>query len=124
MPSVYDSAASLPIGSRTINANINGVGVACVVEGEWAPDKKTREIRRNNINGDRSDFQLRTEPTAFTVSLQVPNSSSLTPNLGAVFVNAAADGVNYVVTGVKKREVQGGFHMFDVGLTSEALPSV
>ena len=124
MSSVYDSSSSLPIGSRSINANINSAGVTCVVEGEWAPDKKTREIRRNDVNGDASDFQIRTEPTEFPVTLQVPNSAVLTPNLGALFVNAAGDGVNYVAKMVKRREVQGGFGLFDVTLRSETTPSV
>lgn len=116
MPSVYNSAANLPIGSRVITLN----ATSFVVEGEWAPDKKTREIRRNDVNGDSSDFQLRTEPTVFSATLQRANTDVAPPVMGNI---ANVDNINYVVTSIKPREVQGGFHMYDVGFRSVALPS-
>lgn len=119
MPSVYNSTANLPIGSRSLTID----GVAFVVEGEFGPQRTAREIRRNDQNGDFSARQLRTEPTTLQVTLQRSTTAvnGNGPNLGSN--NCNIDGTNFVVTGVKPREVQGGFHMFDVTLVSETLPS-
>jgi hypothetical protein len=116
MGSVYNSAASLPIGSRTLNLN----SVVYVVDGEFNPQYPTREIRRNDINGDRSDFQLRTEPATLSVSLQVPNISVTRPLLGEI---ANIDSVNWVTTQVTARERQGDFWLYDVSLTTTGLPN-
>jgi len=120
MPLVYNSSAAQPIGS--VQANISSV--LYVVEGELAPERKTREIRRNDLNGDRSDFQLRTEPSTLSVTLQRSSTSinANGPNLGDN--TAQFFGVNWVVQTCKPRQPQGDYHRYDVTFVSETLPSL
>lgn len=123
MPSVYNSTANLPLGSRIITID----AIPFVVEGDFSPTRTTREIRRNDVNGDRSAFQLRSEPTTLQVTLQRANTDVAVagPNMGtnACSINLGLANVNFVVTSVKPREPQGAFHLFDVTLVSETLPS-
>lgn len=119
MPLVYNSSAAQPVGSSQLNID----GLLFTVEGELSPERKTREIRRNDVNGDRADFQLRTEPSTLPVTLQRANTSVVQngPNLGSN--NVTAFGVNWVVMSCKPRQPQGDFHRFDVVLVSETVPS-
>lgn len=119
MPAVYNTIASQPIGS----ANINISGVFYIVEGEFSPQRSTREIRRNDENGDFLGRQLRTEPSTLSVTLQRSTTSvnSNGPNMGDN--SLVAFGSNWVVQSVKPRQVQGGFHLFDVTFVAETLPS-
>lgn len=123
MPSVYNSTANLPLGSRIIAID----NVTFVVEGDFSPTRTTREIRRNDQNGDYSACQYRSERTTLQVTLQRANTDVAVagPNMGSnnCSINLGTANVNFVVTTVKPREPQGAFHMFDVTLVSETLPS-
>lgn len=115
---IYESTAGLPTAGTTVN--IVGLVAAAVVEGEWAPARITRELRRNDVNGDLADRQLRAEPTAFTATIQCPNASVADPGMGNVVIESAT---NYIITAVKPRVAQGGYKLWELGLLSETLPT-
>lgn len=113
---VYESTANLPVGSRILNLN----SINYTVEGDFSPVYATREIRRNDVNGDASDFQIRAEPATLTVTLQVPNSSVTRPLLGTI---ANINSVNWVAVTVTPHERQGDLGTFEVTLRSATTPT-
>ena len=107
---VYANTANHPYGGRTIT-----IGSQAYVALNWAPNRNTREIRRNDIAGNRSDFRLEEEPVNASVTLQVPNGSPGTvPTMGVTFV---VDSRTYVVSAVTKNEPEGDYHTVDVSYT-------
>jgi hypothetical protein len=113
MALVYESSANLPVGSRTLNVN----SVTYVVEGDFAPVYGTRELRRNDVNGDQSDLQIRTEAGTLTVTLQQANTSMTRPLLGQI---ANINSANWVVVSVTPHEPQGEYGTFEISLRTPA----
>ena len=110
----YSNTANQPFGGIVIT--IGGIARRAL---NFAPNLNTREIRRNDVNGDRAEFQLREEPVNATVTLQENLSTSTPPAMGATF---AVDGRNYVVTSVTKAKPEGDFWTIDVGYTDATGP--
>ena len=110
---VYESTANLPIGSRTLNVN----SVNYVVEGDFAPVYPSRELRRNDVNGDQADLQIRTEAGTLTVTLQRLNVAQTRPLLGHV---ANINSANWVVVSVTPHEPQGEYNTFEISLRTPA----
>lgn len=117
MPNLpYSSTASLPFGGRTITIN----AVAYIAR-NWKPEKKTREIRRNDENGDENAFMLRPEPTSQSgLTLQLATASTAVPAMGQEFT---VDALDYVVTAAGKAEAQGEFHTVDIDYKAKVLPT-
>jgi hypothetical protein len=98
--------------------NVNSVQY--VVEGDFAPVYPTRELRRNDQNGDQSALQIRTEPATLTVTLQRPTTANSRPKLGEI---ANVDSVNWVVTSVTPHEPMGEYHTFEISLRTPTVPT-
>jgi len=116
MALVYESTANLPVGSRTLNLN----SVSYVVEGTFSPVYPTRQLRRNDINGDQQDLQIRTEPGTLTVTLQKALTSTTRPLLGEV---ANINAVNWVAIQVTPNELQADYATFEVQLQTPVTPT-
>jgi hypothetical protein len=117
MPNLpYSSTANLPFGGKVVTIN----SVAYIAR-NWKPEKKTREIRRNDETGDENAFMLRVEPTSQSgLTLQLATSSTATPAMGQEFT---VDTLTYVVTEVGKAESQGEFHTVDISYKAKVLPT-
>lgn len=112
----YSSSANLPFGSRTLT--INSV---TYVARNWAPQKSTREIRRNDANGDEAAFMLRAEPTSQSgLTLQLATTSTAVPTMGQEFT---VDTLVYVITSVSKVENEGEFQTVDIAYKAKVLPT-
>lgn len=113
------TSASSPFGG--ISVTIPTSSGATFRALNWKPEKNTREIRRNDSNGDEADFQLRAEPsTQSGLTLQVPLASTTLPKLGDEFV---VDTLTYVVTRVAPAKPEGEFWTVDIDYKSKALPA-
>jgi hypothetical protein len=117
MPNLpYSSTGSLPFGGKTVTIN----AVAYIAR-NWKPEKKTRKIRRDDVNGDQDAFMLRVEPTSQSgLTLQLASGSTAVPTMGLEFT---VDTLVYVVTEVGKAEPQGEFHVVDISYESKVLPT-
>lgn len=117
MPNLpYSSTATQAFGGKVLT--INSVSY---VARNWKPEKSTREIRRNDENGDESVFMLRAEPTSQSgLTLQLATSSTATPAMGQEFT---VDSLTYVITAVGKAEPQGEFHTVDISYKAKVLPT-
>jgi hypothetical protein len=117
MPNLpYSSTATLPFGGKVVTIN----SVAYIAR-NWKPEKKTREIRRNDENGDENGFMLRAEPTSQSgLTLQLATSATAIPTMGMEFT---VDTLVYVLTAVGKAEPQGEFWTVDVDYKAKVLPT-
>lgn len=106
----YSSTANLPFGSPTLTIG----GVTYRTQGFTLP-RPTREIRRDDTNGDRAEFQVRAEPITGTATLQLATSATSIPTGGATFTGG---GAALVVTDVSKVEPQGDFWTVEIGYTA------
>lgn len=106
----YSSTANLPFGSPTLTIG----SVSYRTNGLTLP-KPTREIRRDDTNGDRAEFQIRAEPITGSVTLQLALSTTSIPTGGATFTGG---GIALVVTDVSKVEPQGDFWTVEIGYTA------
>ncbi len=113
MPNLpYSSTSNLPFGGKTVT-----ITAVTYVARNWNPQRRSREIRRNDENGDQAAFQLRSEPISQSgLQLQVPLSTTTLPLMGATFTGP--DSVSYVVTAVSPSYPQGEFWMVDIDYKS------
>lgn len=105
----YANTANQPFGGVEIT-----IGARAFRALNWAPPKTTREIRRNDTNGDRSEFQLREEPIAGSVTVQVPFSTTTPAAVGATFT---VDSIVYVTSGCTVSKPEGDFWTMDISFT-------
>ena len=81
--------------------------------------KPTREIRRDDTNGDRAEFQVRAEPISGSVTLQLATSATTLPVGGATFTAPfGSTTVTLVVTDVSPARPQGDFWTVDISYTA------
>jgi len=109
----YASSANQPFGSRTITIG----GVTYRVQ-NWNPTVATRRIRRNNTDGDQSEFQIRREPADNSATLQLATSATTRPVGGTTF---AVGAVTYVVMDVQVNEPEGEYHTVEMQYTEESI---
>lgn len=110
------TAAASPFGGITLT--INSVTYRAL---NWAPQKSTREIRRNDANGDEAEFQLRGEPTTQSgLMLQLALSSTAVPAMGQEFT---VDSLVYVITRVSAKKPEGEFWTVEIDIKAKALPA-
>lgn len=108
-------AASSPFGG--ISVTIATVAYRAL---NWNPQKSSREIRRNDSNGDEADFMLRAEPTRQSgLTLQLALASTAVPSMGAEFT---VDTLTYVVTSVGQKKPEGEFWTVDIDYKAKVLP--
>lgn len=117
MPNLpYSSTASLPFGSRVLTIN-----AITYVAQSWNPQKSTREINREDENGDENAFMLRAAVTRQSgIVLQLATSSTAVPTMGQEFT---VDSLTYVITAVGKVETQGAFHTVSIDVRAKVLPT-
>lgn len=109
-------AASSPFGGVTLT--INSVSYRAL---NWNPQKNTREIRRNDVNGDEADFMLRPEPTTQSgLTLQLALASTAVPTLGQEFTH---DTLTYVITKVAPAKQEGEYWTVEIDYKSKVLPT-
>lgn len=109
-------AAASPFGGVTLT--INSITYRAL---NWNPQKNTREIRRNNTDGDQAEFMLRAEPTTQSgLTLQLALSSTAVPTLGQEFTQ---DTLVYVITKVSPTKQEGEFWTVDIDIKGKALPT-
>lgn len=110
------TAAASPFGGLTLT--INSVSYRAM---NWNPQKSTREIRRNDANGDEAEFQLRGEPTTQSgLKLQLALSSTAVPAMGQEFT---VDSLVYVVTKAAPAKPEGEFWTVDIDYKAKVLPT-
>lgn len=109
-------AASSPFGGRVLT--INSIAYRAM---NWNPQKNTRDIRRNDVNGDEAEFMLRAEPTTQSgLKLQLALASTAIPAMGQEFT---VDSLVYVITKVALAEDEGAFWTVDIDYRGKALPT-
>ena len=110
-------AAATPFGGVVLT-----IGATTYRALNWKPEKQTRKIRRNDVNGDQAEFMLRAEPTTQSgLNLQMALSTTPIPALGAEF--AGPDSLTYVITKAGPGRQEGEFWMTDIDYESKNLPT-
>jgi hypothetical protein len=108
-------AASSPFGGITLT-----IATITYRALNWKPEKNTRKIRRNDVNGDQADFILRAEPTTQSgLTLQMALATTAVPLLGAEFT---VDTRIYVITKVGAAQPEGEYWSVDIDYESKVLP--
>lgn len=85
----------------------------------WGPAKGTREVSRNDTQGNIADFRLEPEPVSGTVTVQLATTSTAIPDTGDTFTVGST---TYVITSVTKNEPEGDFHSCDIGYRQSTGP--
>lgn len=110
------TAASSPFGGVTLT--INAITYRAL---NWGPEKSTREIRRNDGNGDEAEFMLRGEPTTQSgLTLQLALASTAVPAMGQEFTH---DTLVYVITKASQKKQEGEFWTVDIDIKAKVLPT-
>lgn len=105
----YLSNANLPFSSTLLN--INGVNYRAL---SWNPKKNSRKIRRDDINGDQAEFEIRKEPATWSGTLQKPLTTTAVPTQGLTFVDPDDANTTFVITSVTPVKPLGEFHTIDI----------
>lgn len=105
----YVSTANLPFGATTLN--IAGTTYRAL---NWNPKKNSRKIRRDDVNGDQAEFEIRKEPATWSGTLQKALTSTAVPAMGGTFTDPDDNAVTFVITGVTPAKPLGEFHVIDV----------
>jgi len=110
------TAASSPFGGITVT--IAAVDYRAM---NWNPQKETREIPRNDVNGDEAEFMLRAMPTRQSgLRLQSALASTAVPTLGTEFTVTA---LVYVITKVGQPKEEGDWWAIELDYRSKILPT-
>jgi len=105
----YLSNANLPFGSTLLNiANVSYRALS------WNPKLNSRKIRRDDVNGDQAEFEIRREPATWSGTLQKPLSSTAVPNQGDTFANPDNANMTFVITSLTPVKPLGEFHTIDI----------
>jgi len=111
---LYANVANQPTLGKTLT--IETVEYRAI---RFSLSKPTREIRRNDNQGDRAEYEIHPEPITGTASLQLATTSTAEPARGATFTE---DTVLYVITDVSPASPQGEHATVDISFTAADAP--
>lgn len=105
----YLSSANLPLGSTLLT--INSLSYRAL---NWNPKRNSRKIRRDDVNGDQAEFEIRKEPGTWSGTLQKPLTTTVIPVQGQTFENPDVEDEIWVITSVTPVKPMGEFHTIDI----------